>query len=583
MRSGTDQKTSRSTLLTNPLPRVPVECQGESVGRVRRRCGVRRAGPAAVAGVTAQRSDRTGRHRLAGLTLDGGRLVPVDVLDESSAVTLISRVVGEEKVAREPAPTRRLVELCGGLPIALSVAAARLSTRPRWSISRVVGTLTDERRRLTSLAVSGDRSVQASLDLSYRELRPEVARLYRLLGLHPGQEFGLGVTAAAADIPSGDADDLLADLVDANLVNELADERFRFHDLLRLHAGQHAEQQDGTAERGSAVRRMVTWYLDNAIAADVVVMPSRRRVNDRYDHARQQPAAFPSVVSALDWLDRERPNLLAAQRRAADSGWWDLAWQLCEAMWGLFLYRKHFEQWITAHGLGVDAARRCGNATAEAALTVQWGIAYLNLQRYDAAHERFAAALEVSQTAGNPRTEATAQEHLGLAARRTGHPDVAMEHFTAALAITERLGELRGTAFHLRRIGETLSETGRDDAALPYLRRAVTVAADVGDSVLNAQALTRLGATLTRVDDVTAARETLHEAVDTLAGSGSDHYHADAVLALGDLDLHIGDQVAARRHFQLAFDLYSRSGMPRAGQVQARLDALGGTPDTSDR
>ena len=237
-------------------------------------------------------------------------------------------------------------------------------------------------------------------------------------------------------------------------------------------------------------------------------------------------------MSALDWLERERPNLLAAQRRAADTGWSDLAWQLCEAMWGLFLYRKHFEQWIGAHELAIEAAGRCGNAAAKAVLTVRLGIAYLNLQRYDTAHDRFSAALEVSQTAGDPRTEATALEHLGLAARRTGHPDEAMDHFTAALAITERLGEHRGTALHLRRIGETYPRRAATMRRLPYLRRAVAAATDVGDAVLALERSPGSAPSSPGSMTSTAARETLREAVDMLAGSGSDHYHADAVLAL---------------------------------------------------
>ncbi len=515
----------------------------------------------------------TSRHRLTGLGLDGARLVPIDVLDESSAVTLISRVVGAEKVAREPADTRRLVGLCGGLPIALRIAAARLANRPRWSISRIVDTLADRRRRLESLAVSGDVSVRASFDLSYQELRPEPARIYRLIGLHPGAEFELGVIAAAAEISPDDADDLLADLVDVSLVNELGDARFGTHDLLRLHARHHAEQQDDAAERESAVRRMVRWYLDNTIAADLVVAASRRRVNERYEHVRGRPPPFRTPTAALGWLEAQRPNLLAAQRRAAESSWWELTWQLCEAMWGLFLYRKDFVPWIASHELGVAAARRCGNAGAESILTVHLGIAYLNQQRYDTAYDLFASALEAGRTA-DAGAEATALEHLGLAARRLGRATEAMDHFTAALTITERTGEQRGTALHLRRIGETLSESGRDDEALPYLRRAVTAATTVADPVLRAQSLTRLGNTLTRVGDEVSARESLREAVDTLADAGSDHYHADAVLALADLELQLGDETAARRHFVLAVSLYTRAGMPRAQQIQAKLDQL---------
>lgn len=523
----------------------------------------------------------TSRWRLGGLALDGGQLVAVDMLDERSAIKLLSLVIGREKVELEPAPARQLVQLCGGLPIALRVAAARLSTRPRWSISRVVGTLADEQHRLASLAVSGEISVQSSLDLSYRELRPEVARLYRLLGLHPGPEFGLGVAAAVGDTSPEDADDLVADLVDVNLVNEVDDERFRFHDLLRLHAGQHAEQEVTDAERESAVRRIVTWYLDRAIAADLVVMPLRQRIGARYEHMRHYPPAFPTAVAALDWLERELPNVLAAQRRAAERGWWELTWQLCEALWGLFLYRKHFEHWIPAHELAIGAAHRCGHLVAEARLTVQLGIAYLNLQRYDTAHERFAQALQVSQAAGDPRTEATAHEHLGLAARRTGRPHDAIDHFTHALEITKQLGEQRGTALHLRRLGETLYETGRNEDALPYLRRAVTVAAEIGDTVLRARALTQRGTTHTRLDNVAEARQDLREAVDILAESGSGHYHAAAVEALANLYLHTGDLPLARQHLQEALALYRHAQLPHAQQLQARLDALGWPEDTS--
>jgi len=516
----------------------------------------------------------TSRWRLGGLALDGSTFVAVDMLDESSAIQLLRLVVGQEKVDREPVPARELVRLCGGLPIALRVAAARLTTRPRWSISRIVDTLTSEQHRLASLAVSGETSVQSSLDLSYRELRPEVAQLYRFLGLHPGTEFGLDVVAAVGDSSVAEADDLVAELVDVSLVNEVADDRFRFHDLLRLHAGQHAEQELTEVERTMAVRRMVVWYLDAAIAADLVVMPLRGRINARYAEIRRRPAAFPDSVTALDWLERELPNLLAAQRRSIERGWWDLAWQLCEALWGMFLYRKHFERWIPVHEVGIDAARRCGHLVAEARLTVQLGIAYLNLQSYDTAHERFAHSLAVSRSAGDAAAEATAEEHLGLAARRTGRPHEAMDHFTRALAITEELGEHRGSALHLRRLGETLCETGRDTDALPILERAVSAATTLGDPVLRAQALTRLGATRTRLGDVGHARDSLLEAVDILAGSGSGHYHASALEALADLHLRTDDQVLARRRLEEALALYRDAHLPREEQVQARLDAL---------
>jgi tetratricopeptide (TPR) repeat protein len=516
----------------------------------------------------------TSRWRLGGLALHGARFVEIGALDEESAVELLVAVLGKDKVDLEPAPVRQLVELCGGLPIALRVAAARLSIRPRWSISRLVSTLADQQSRLSALTVPGEVSVQTNLDLTYRELSPKAGRLYRLLGLHPGADFDAGLAAAAGELPVDDADDLVGELLDVNLVNEIADDRFRFHDLLRLHAQQLAIHQDGDEERSSAVRRMVRHYLDRAIAADLVVMPLRSRVNPRYEERRQCPPAFPNAGEALDALERDLANTLAAQQSAADRGWWDEVWQLCEALWGLFLYRKHFESWIQAHELGISAARRSGNAVAETRLTVQLGMADLNLRRFDEAHVLFATALDLSHAAGDLGVEATAHEYLGLAARGKGNHEAATAHFTHALDITERLGHRRGSALHLRRLGETLCETGQHGEAVDYLRRAVDVATEIGDRVLRARALTRLGGALVELGQTADAAGLLSEADDILAEAGSNHYRAENIEALAGLDLRVGDMAAARQHLQHALELYRDAHLPQEQHVRARLEAL---------
>jgi len=416
--------------------------------------------------------------------------------------------------------------------------------------------------------------VQTSLDLSYRELSDPAARLYRLLGLHPGPDFELGLVAAAGELADEEADDLVSELVDVNLVNEIADDRFRFHDLLRVHAEQLATRQDPQAERTSAVRRMVSWYLDRAIMADLVVMPLRGRVNARYEQLRQRPPAFSDAIAALDAAEREFPNVLAAQRSAAEHEWWDLVWQLCEALWAVFLYRKHFEYWVQTHELGIAAARRCGHVVAEARLSVQLGTAHLNLHRFDLAHDLFAAALELSHTAQDPGVEATAREHLGLAARGMGNHEEAMAHFTRALAITEQRCHRRGSALHLRRLGETLCAVNRHNEAVSYLRQAADVATEIGDTVLRARALTRLGAAFTELDQVSAASAALTEADSILAASGSPQYRAETIEALADLSLHRGDRSTARRHFQTALELYRDACLPQEQKVHARLVVL---------
>jgi tetratricopeptide (TPR) repeat protein len=319
---------------------------------------------------------------------------------------------------------------------------------------------------------------------------------------------------------------------------------------------------------------MVSWCVDRAITADLVVMPLRSRVNARYEQLRHRPPAFPNAIAALDSLERELTNLLAAQQSAADREWWDLVWQLCEALWGLFLYRKHFEYWVQTHELGIEAARRCGHVVAEARLSVQLGIAHLNLQRFDLAHDLFATALNLSVEAKAPSVEATAHEHLGLAARGIGRHEEAMAHFTRALAITEQRGQRRGSALHLRRLGETLCEINRHSEAVGYLRQAVDVATEIGDTVLRARALTRLGAVFVDLDQASAAAPLLNEANSILADSGSHQYRAETLETLAGLHLHVGDLPAARQHLQEALELYRDAQLPQEQRVQARLAAL---------
>src|SRR4051812_6017241 len=131
----------------------------------------------------------TTRWRLSGLAFEGASFVPLTPFGPAAGAELIGRVVGGARASREPAEVAQLVELCGGLPIALSIAAARLVTRPEWTIRRLVDTLADERRRLAALRLSREVSVRELFELSYTSLSTEESRAYRWLSLLPGPSF----------------------------------------------------------------------------------------------------------------------------------------------------------------------------------------------------------------------------------------------------------------------------------------------------------------------------------------------------------------------------------------------------------
>lgn len=275
----------------------------------------------------------TSRSRLTGLFPDGARMIEVGALPAGDAVLLLGRVAGQERIAREREPAEQLVRVCGGLPIAVCMTAARLAARPRLSLSRVAGEFMDEEGRLDALTVEGGLSVKRVFDASYRLLDAPAAALYRRLALHPGLDFSVALASAAARGVGGGcgaAGDPLTRLVEANLLEEAPEDRFRFHDLLRLHARQRARVDDTDAERRSAVLTMLEWYLAAAARADTTVTPYRRRLAYPFSTEVTRTPVVEDREAALSWLERERANLIDAGRVALDHGWAELAWHLCD-------------------------------------------------------------------------------------------------------------------------------------------------------------------------------------------------------------------------------------------------------------
>jgi DNA-binding SARP family transcriptional activator len=169
------------------------------------------------------------------LALDGGRAVPLDVFAPADAERLLARVAGRERVAGDPAGTRRLAELCGQLPLAVSLAGRRLRARPSWRPADLADRLQHAGDLLTELA-AGSNQLRTVFDASYRRLGPDERRLFRLLGGHQHDEVTADCAAALTGLPPALARRLLDRLVDEHLAMMDAGERYRLPCLLRHYA-----------------------------------------------------------------------------------------------------------------------------------------------------------------------------------------------------------------------------------------------------------------------------------------------------------------------------------------------------------
>ena len=180
---------------------------------------------------------------------------------------MLARRLSDGRVSAEQDAVAELTGLCGRLPLALAIAAARAADRPDFPLATLAHELR-ERQRLGALdAGETATSMQAVFQWSYQQLDAPAARMFRLLGLHPGPSITEGAAAALADLPGGPARDLLRGLARGCLLTEPCPGRFVFHDLLRAYAAGQAEVADSPADRNAALTRLFDYYLAATKAA----------------------------------------------------------------------------------------------------------------------------------------------------------------------------------------------------------------------------------------------------------------------------------------------------------------------------
>ncbi|SDF96875.1 Tetratricopeptide repeat-containing protein [Lentzea fradiae] len=378
----------------------------------------------------------------------------------------------------------------------------------------------------------------------------------------------MGAAAAMVADDVGEVEDDLDDLVEKNLLDEVGDDRFRFHDLLRLHA---REKDD--AEREEAIHRVVEFYLDRAVVADSAAIPGRPRVGLRFKSA--DPDAFESRAAALDWLDHERDNLVQALRAAAVHGWPDLVWQLAEGMYALFQRRHHYSDWLFTHERGVLAAQECGEPVAEARLRNQLAVALRNLGRLDDAAEQIRAVLELAGE-HDLGSRATALVQLGYTYRLKGELDVALRYFREGVDVETRHERVRGIGLARRRVGEVLIEMGRPEEAIIELRESEALLDNVVDK---ARARMFQARALLHTSSFGEASRLAHDVLTDLRDAGSPPHVADVFELLGEIAERQRDLVQARDHYRSALSCYGESFDPSAGRLRDRLAALDGDDD----
>ncbi|MGW1256974.1 NB-ARC domain-containing protein [Streptomyces sp. NPDC002513] len=537
----------------------------------------------------------TSQGRIGELAVQGGaRLVSVKPLDAHGGLELLTDRCGAEAVEAEREAAERLVELCGGLPVALQVVAARLVTGDSLSMAELAAELDDEAGRLAGMALDGEESsVSAVLGPSYRLLPPDAARLYRLLGWLPFGVFDAGVAAVAAGTDTGSVKRLLRVLAKASLVETMGDGRYRMHDLVRLHARERAAEEEPEAEQAALTERVGTHYLVLTAFADRALRKERLRVADLSGLLRDAGDPFAAVDGPppLEWLDTERSAVLAVLRTAVRHELYTLAWRLAEAFSVLFLYHRYLRAWTEALELGIEAAEAAA-AMAEPAGEIEEATAggarlrsllsrpLLDLGENDRAGEQLERAVALAEATDRLALRASVQEFLGRYLDVVD-PSEAAGAYRRSLELNERAGETRGAALATFFLGCALDARGDHTEAMVLLRRARQ---DLQSRVepdrrMAARVKAALGVVHGHLGDTGQAIRDLREAVRELAEvADGTQYEAQALVQLADVaEPAGGHEELVRECLSRAAGIYEALGNHRLTQeVRRRLNDLDG-------
>jgi DNA-binding SARP family transcriptional activator/Tfp pilus assembly protein PilF len=531
----------------------------------------------------------TSRERLTGLVArEGATLLTLDVLSPPESQDLLASVLGERRVSAEPEAAAELARLCGHLPLALRVVAARLVDSPLRLGDQVAALSRGDRIDALRIADDPQAGVDAAFDLSYQGLSSPARRLFRLLGLLPSMEFSAGATAALLATSPSRADELLDRLGAAHLLNQPTPGRYAFHDLLRHYAARLAHRTDRRAARSDATDRVFRYYLDHADRAVELLHPDTVRApRDGYRTPRSRPGSA-TASEAGTWLETERDNLLSVIAHTSTYGPPTVCWQLVESLTGYFWRTGHTIDWIRAADAGLAAANLDGTPTARAAMHLNLGLAQERLRHNRGAADHYRSAVGLSRQAEWPDGLATALTRLGnihlligelgeatechLQAlelhRRTGHRAAqaavlinlgtvsahggrlaeALERHTAALALLEPDGSPSARANALANIGHTELALGRPAIAQTHLEAALRINRETENRLAEAITLHDLAEVQRENGDLIRARTTGGAALDLARETKGRLITSYILNLLGTVDLRLGRLDAAHDH-----------------------------------
>jgi tetratricopeptide (TPR) repeat protein len=493
----------------------------------------------------------TSRSRLS--SLDDAEHVSLGALDPAEAAELFVSLTGSPPGDL----VTRVVELCAGLPLAIRIAAARLRAHPTWDVRELDTRLDAEAARLGELD-DGERSLLATFQLSMRQLSDTEARLFGLLALCPGVDFDVHTASALAAVTPREADRLLERLHDAYLLNQHDSDRYAFHDLLRVFAGEVVLAAMPARDASSAFRRLTDFAVRSALQADRLLTPQRFRPGIELDAAVLEPARVDDDEMALAWFRAEWPGLVDLCRAAAERGEHERCWQLAFLLRGFFFAAKLWDPWIATHRWARGSAEALGDDWALAITTANLGVGFIDRGDLDEASGCFAEALALYRRLEDDHGESTVLAHQAWVAHYRGEYAEALGNLQQAREFYDRIGNRRNSAITTRGIALVLTALGRPVEAAVLATETLVVFNELELDLDAAMALNCLAWAWFHAGSHDLATAAYRDAAARAEACGSSYETARAYTGIGNI-------AAAGGATDLAEELWERANETHPG------------------
>ncbi|WP_157984547.1 AfsR/SARP family transcriptional regulator [Lentzea terrae] len=497
---------------------------------------------------------------------------PLDVLDPGESMVLFGGRVGAERVAAEPEAATRLVELCAGLPLALAVVAARatLDQHP-------LGMLVEELEHAALDALDTDdplTSVRAVFSWTFGCLSPTAARLFVLLGLHPGPDV---TEAAATSLLGSRSADALDELVRYSLIT-CQNDRYRLHDLMRSYATEEAAHRLSPAERSEARHRFFDHFMHSALAAVAKSDPLRQPITTPPAAPGAVVLTFLTTTDADGWFAAERAVFGPAVTAAGEAGLDGHVWRTVWAIRHFLLATGRWREGERLQRLAIAASERSGDLVGQCRAR-RGLVSFLVPEReFDEAADQLRAAVALDSQLGDQIGLSNDLRGLAYLLGRQGKYADALAPLSRALEVASASGDQIEIASVAASLGFVHNELGDHEEAVIWAVRArdlfLELVPDERDTAVASNRDT-LGSIYRALGRYADAEANYLRSAELQAALSYRHYQADTLVRLADLKRELGELDAARGHYLAALDVYDDLGFAKADEVRELLSRLG--------